>query len=167
MTRKFEWTNEDLRALPKSRGEAIAKDGRYYFSGSPCRNGHLCPRRLDGKCVECRRQRDRDRRRRLETEKRGQTEWQDGRVQKMVDLDALIESGLPTSRQEAKKSGSKYYFTGDPCRNGHRSPRYRDGDCIPCSRDRHRRAADTRKAKYREKINRELKVKSGTLISQG
>ncbi len=139
---------EDLRTLPKTRDEAIAEDGRYYFSGSPCRYGHLCPRRHDGKCMECRRRRSRDRQRRLSAKKRGQTEWQDGRVQKLLDLDALIESGLPTSSQEAKKSGSKHYFTGDPCRNGHLSPRYMSGNCIQCSRDQNRRAADKRKAKY-------------------
>ncbi len=155
MTRKFEWTNEDLRALPKSKDEAIAEGGRYYFSGRLCRYGHLCPRSLGGHCLECRRKMDRDRRRRRSAEKRGQAEWQDGRVQRMIDLDALIESGLPTSPQEAKKSGSKYYFTGDPCRNGHLSPKYTGGNCIQCTRDRNRRSADKRKAK------------SGTPISQG
>ncbi len=167
MPRKFEWTKKDLRALPKSKGEAIAEDGRFYFSGSPCRNGHLCPRRLDGRCIECNRKISRDYHRRLSAEKRGQAEWQNGRVQKLVDLDALIESGLPTPRQEAKKSGSKHYFTGDPCQNGHLSPKYMGGDCIQCRRDRDRRAADKRKAKYREKVDGELKAKSGTPISQG
>ncbi len=138
MTRKFEWTNEDLIALPKSKGEAIAEGGRYYFSGRLCRNGHLCPRRLDGHCLECSRKIDRDRQRRLSAKKRGQAEWQNGRVQNMLDLDALIESGLPTSPQEAKKSGSKYYFTGDLCRNGHLSPRYMRGDCLQCVRHRNR-----------------------------
>ena len=156
-----------LRALPKSKGEAIAEGGRYYFSGRFCRNGHLCPRRLDGRCVECRRKRGRDRRRRLSVEKRGLAEWQDGRVQRLIDLDALIESGLPTSCQEAKKSGSKYYFTGDPCLNGHLSPRHMDRGCIQCNRDRNRRTADKRKAKDREKVDRALKAKSGTPISQG
>jgi len=165
--RKFEWTKKDLRALPKSKGEALAEDGRYYFSGSPCKYGHLCPRLLSGYCLECSRKISRDYHRRLSAEKRGQVEWQNGRVQKMIDLDALIESGLPTSRQEAKKSGSKYYFTGDPCRNGHRSPRYMGGNCIQCNRDGRRRAADKRKAKYREKVDRELKAKGGTPISQG
>ena len=141
------WTKKDLRALPKSKGEAIAEDGRYYFSGRLCRYDHLCPRLLDGRCLECRRQRDRDYYRRLSAKKRGLAEWQDGRVQNMLDLNALIASGLPTSRQEAKKSGSKYYFTGDPCLHGHLSPMYRDGQCIQCSRDRYRRTADKRKAK--------------------
>ncbi len=153
--------------MPKSKGEAIAEDRRYYFSGSPCRHGHLCPRFLDSHCVECSRKASRDYHRRLSAKKRGQAEWRNGRVQKLVDLDALIESGLPTSRQEAKKSGSKYYFTGDPCRNGHLSPRYRGSQCIQCNRDRVRRAADKRKAKDREKVDRELKAKSGTPISQG
>ena len=147
MPRKFEWTNENLGALPKSKGEAIAEDGRVYFSGSLCRYGHLCPRRLDGHCLECSRKTSRDYHRRLSAEKQGQAEWQNGRVQKMIDLGALVESGLPTSPQEAKKSGSKYYFTGNSCRNGHRSPRYMDGNCIQCSRDWDRRAADKRKAK--------------------
>ncbi len=150
--RKFEWTDENLRTLPKSKGEAIAEDGRYYFSGRRCRYGHLCPRRLDGHCLECRRKIERDHYRRLSAEKRGQVEWQNGRVQRMIDLDALIASGLPTSPQEAKKSGSKYYFTGNPCRNGHLSPKYMSGDCIQCNRDRNRRAADKRKAKEREKV---------------
>ncbi len=165
--RKFEWTDEDLGALPKSTGEAIAEGGHFYFSGSLCRFGHLCPRRLNGYCLECSRKTNRDHRRRLSAKKRGLAEWQNGRVQRMIDLDALIESGLPTSSQEAKKSGSKHYFTGDPCRYGHLSPRYRDGECIQCNQDRNRRAADKRKAKYREKVDRELKAKSGTPISQG
>ena len=167
MPRKFEWTKENLGALPKSKGEAIAEGERYYFSGSLCRYGHLCPRRLEGHCLECSRKMDRDRRRRLSAKKRGQAEWQNGRVQNMLDLDALIASGLPTSPQEAKKSGSKYYFTGNPCRNGHLLPRYMSGDCIQCNRVWVRRTADKRKAKYREKVNHELKAKSGTPISQG
>ncbi len=157
MPRKFEWTKEDLRALPKSKGEAIAENGRFYFNGRLCKHDHLSPRLLDGRCLECSRKIKRNYHRRRSAEKRGLAEWQNGRVQRMVDLDALIASGLPTSRQEAKKSGSKYYFTGDPCRNGHLSPRSRDGKCVQCNRDRNRRNADKRKAKYREKVDRELK----------
>jgi len=165
--RKIEWTKKDLRALPKSKDEAIAEDGCIYFSGRLCRHGHLCPRRLDGHCLECRRKVSRDYYRRRSAEKRGQTEWQNGRIQKMLDLDALIESGLPTSHQEAKKSGSKYYFSGDPCLHGHLSPRYMRGKCVQCNRDWNRRNADKRRAKYREKIDRELKAKSRIPISQG
>jgi 5-methylcytosine-specific restriction endonuclease McrA len=39
---------------------------------------------------------------------------------------------LPTSRAEAKKTGSKYYFTGQPCKHGHIAPRKTKGACVEC-----------------------------------
>jgi len=39
------------------------------------------------------------------------------------------------SRSEARKRGLTQYFTGDPCRNGHRSYRYtQSGSCSSCIR---------------------------------
>jgi 5-methylcytosine-specific restriction endonuclease McrA len=39
---------------------------------------------------------------------------------------------LPTTRIEAKKTGSKYYFTGQPCKHGHIAPRKTKGACVEC-----------------------------------
>lgn len=39
---------------------------------------------------------------------------------------------LPTTRAEAKKTGSKYYFTGQPCKHGHVAPRKTKGACVEC-----------------------------------
>jgi 5-methylcytosine-specific restriction endonuclease McrA len=39
---------------------------------------------------------------------------------------------LPTTRAEAKKTGSKYYFTGQPCKHGHIAPRKTKGACVEC-----------------------------------
>ena len=39
---------------------------------------------------------------------------------------------LPTTRVEAKKTGSKYYFTGQPCKHGHIAPRKTKGACVEC-----------------------------------
>lgn len=42
---------------------------------------------------------------------------------------------LPRTRAEAKAVGSKRYFTGKTCKNGHVEPRYTcDGACMGCSR---------------------------------
>ena len=41
-------------------------------------------------------------------------------------------TNLPTTREEAKKTGSKYYFTGQPCKHGHIAPRKTKGACIEC-----------------------------------
>lgn len=45
------------------------------------------------------------------------------------------DNELPRSRAEAKKIGSKQYFTGEPCKHGHIAARCTcDGQCMECSR---------------------------------
>jgi 5-methylcytosine-specific restriction endonuclease McrA len=40
------------------------------------------------------------------------------------------------SRKEAQKAGSKFYFTGRPCVNGHLSPRYTPSmNCVKCKQE--------------------------------
>jgi 5-methylcytosine-specific restriction endonuclease McrA len=41
-------------------------------------------------------------------------------------------TNLPTTREEAKKTGSKYYFTGQPCKHGHIAARKTKGSCVEC-----------------------------------
>jgi 5-methylcytosine-specific restriction endonuclease McrA len=36
-----------------SRKEAKAKGIKTYFTGKPCKHGHICKRRVDGGCVDC------------------------------------------------------------------------------------------------------------------
>lgn len=38
----------------------------------------------------------------------------------------------PTTRAEAKKTGAKYYFTGQPCSHGHIALRKTKGTCVEC-----------------------------------
>lgn len=47
---------------------------------------------------------------------------------------------LPKSRSEAKAVGSKHYFTGKPCKNGHLAYRWTlYGSCSACSNMRHKK----------------------------
>ena len=39
--------------LPKTRAEAKAQGAKYYFTGEPCKRGHIAPRKTKGACVEC------------------------------------------------------------------------------------------------------------------
>lgn len=41
-------------------------------------------------------------------------------------------TNLPKTRKEANKTGSKYYFTGQPCKHGHIAARKTKGTCIEC-----------------------------------
>ena len=43
----------DTTNLPKTRQEAKATDAKYYFTGEPCKHGHIAPRKTKGSCVEC------------------------------------------------------------------------------------------------------------------
>jgi 5-methylcytosine-specific restriction endonuclease McrA len=43
----------DNTNLPKTRAEAKAAGTKYYFTGEPCKHGHVAPRKTKGACVEC------------------------------------------------------------------------------------------------------------------
>lgn len=38
---------------PKTRAEAKAIGAKYYFTGEPCKHGHISLRKTKGACVEC------------------------------------------------------------------------------------------------------------------
>jgi 5-methylcytosine-specific restriction endonuclease McrA len=43
----------DTKKLPKTRAEAKASGATHYFTGEPCKHGHIAPRKTKGACVEC------------------------------------------------------------------------------------------------------------------
>lgn len=43
----------DTTNLPKTRAEAKASGATHYFTGVPCKHGHVAPRKTKGACVEC------------------------------------------------------------------------------------------------------------------
>ena len=43
----------DTSTLPKSRAEAKATGAKHYFTGEPCKHGHVAPRKTKGACIEC------------------------------------------------------------------------------------------------------------------
>jgi 5-methylcytosine-specific restriction endonuclease McrA len=42
-----------MEHLPKTRAEAIALSAKEYFTGKPCKQGHIAPRKTKGSCTEC------------------------------------------------------------------------------------------------------------------
>jgi 5-methylcytosine-specific restriction endonuclease McrA len=43
----------DITKLLKTRAEAKAIKATHYFTGEPCKNGHIAPRKTKGACIEC------------------------------------------------------------------------------------------------------------------
>ncbi|HQL91324.1 MAG TPA: hypothetical protein PLQ15_12075, partial [Syntrophales bacterium] len=50
-------------------------------------------------------------------------------------------------------AGSGYYFTGQPCINGHFSPRRVYGGCLLCKREKQQQHASKRRDKYHQKTD--------------
>jgi len=58
----------------------------------------------------------------------------------------------PNTREEAKKTGSKYYFTGQPCKHGHIALRKTKGACVECLKVEWTKGNETR-AEYFKQYN--------------
>ena len=43
----------DTTNLPKTRAEAKEAGAKYYFTGEPCKHGHIAPRKTKGACLAC------------------------------------------------------------------------------------------------------------------
>jgi hypothetical protein len=72
-------------------------------------------------------------------------------------------ANLPTTRAEAKATGAKYYFTGEPCKHGHIAPRKTKGSCVECLKNEWAQALETR-AEYFKQYN---KSEAGQKAKQG
>ena len=67
-------------------------------------------------------------------------------------------TNLPKTREEAKKTGSKSYFTGQPCKHGHIAARKTKGACVECLKVEWAKGNDTR-AEYFRSYNKREDVK--------
>lgn len=54
----------------------------------------------------------------------------------------------PKTRKEAMAQGAKYYFTGEPCKNGHTALRKTKGACVECVKEDARKRYEERKDYY-------------------
>lgn len=145
--------------LPKTRAEAKAKGVMRFFTGKPCKRGHVAERyTANPNCIECLRlvaERDREQRLKylreyghrrtadpiLRAEREARTAARAEKRRRKIDPDNLgyrvddfgVERKLVT-RAEAKAQGLPRYFTGKQCVHGHLSERRAAGTCIICAR---------------------------------
>jgi 5-methylcytosine-specific restriction endonuclease McrA len=67
-------------------------------------------------------------------------------------------SQYPTNRADAKATGAKYYFTGEPCKHGHIALRKTKGACVECLKIEWQQAVEKR-ANYFVQYNKREDVK--------
>ncbi len=108
-----------------TRAEALERGLTRYYTGKPCKHGHVCERTVrDWYCVECGKQSDK-RHRHKKKSTRVIT-----RAEALKNKDPRV-----ITRAEALERGLKHYYTGKPCKHGHVCERYTgDWCCVECRR---------------------------------
>lgn len=123
-----------------SREEARQKGLVRYYTGKPCKHGHICERAVISRnCCECNLQRREYKARwkynKEEPKRKARLKKE---LFKKLELSKLYGKKI-TTKDEAKKNNEFTYFTGIACHNGHideRSVSY--GYCLSCERSRSR-----------------------------
>lgn len=152
--------DETLSVSPaKTKAEAKALGLQKYFTGRPCKRGHLAERYTKSpNCIECLRlaqDRTQEERREYHREygkryyadpinrakRQEQSRKRDAERRKRIDPNntgyALDDAGIARkviSRAEAKALKLPRYFTGKRCKNGHVAERYTKCGCVTCAR---------------------------------
>jgi hypothetical protein len=136
-----------------TRKEAKEKGLTHYFTGKPCKHGHIATRRaLTGYCNECcsiKYAQNRQDEEYLEKERVRHRRWKRANKdainarRRVRDKEWYVPPPLGP-RQLAKNAGETVYFTDTPCKHGHTSyRRVSDGSCIECKKEK----ASTEEAK--------------------
>lgn len=112
----------EIITINKAREQNLLR----YFTGSPCKRGHIAERSTANKtCLVCKRDKERLRRNAKHLSRR--TEYRD-------------YEGPIVTRREAKELGISRYFTGKRCKHGHlEQRRTATKRCMECDRQAQRK----------------------------
>lgn len=105
-----------------SRKEAKELGLKRYFTGKPCKHGHVAERvSSNGKCVDCVKERSWDNR-----------IYQKNRRERLGLVHPNYRKRIEI-KERAKSLGLSRFFTGVPCKRGHLSERLvSNGNCLEC-----------------------------------
>lgn len=115
-----------------NKADAISLGLKRYFTGKPCRVNHVSERYTNGGlCVRCSTIDNYKSRGELS---RYLEERPPIKQMPICEFYGFSRDHVILTRRDAKKAGSKHYFTGKPCSRGHFSKRFTtSGGCIECA----------------------------------
>ena len=115
-----------LNLIPiMSQAEAKRLGLPRFFTGKPCKHGHISQRWTTSGCMECVKMKKRE-----ANAKRLSAAWEKWKADNQHRFDIPI-----MSISEARAAGAKFYFTGKPCVNGHIAKRNMHRQCYECNAD--------------------------------
>lgn len=130
--------------------EALALGLKKYFTGVPCKRGHISERYATGACIECMSiaqkalyQKNKTHRKKVakvyyDTNKdKISTISKEKRAASKTKKTKKIKTHIPveriTKKTKARELGQPFYYTGLPCVNGHITDREtKSGHCLAC-----------------------------------
>lgn len=135
-----------------SKKEAKEKGLDFYFTGVPCKRGHLAVRKVNkGACTECRKTE-------YHRAKYGEDAVKPPPPEPLENYKHLI-----VTKKYAAANNLKRYFTAIPCRNGHVAERtVSKGMCIICKMQKDNEIRKKRFKKdleYRERVRKYAREK--------
>lgn len=134
---------DDLKDLPNSRHNARVAGSPRYFTGEPCKHGHITFRWTSGTgCSECARLHDAERTKTTDYKIR-RAEYATARKERRLAASPPVQSAI----DKARRTGTQKYSTGEPCKRGHMSLRYANsGACIECCAEDRRARREAKRA---------------------
>lgn len=148
----------DFEKLPRTVSEAINKGGRFYYTGKPCKQGHLAPKDVKKSyCLCCKRKESEEK---INEWFLKHQEYGDYHKNKssLYWLDKGRNEPRITARKEASKNCLTRYYTGLPCSNGHYDERYVvNRGCVVCLHEEQN--TDHGKQRYRKWYNENIDEK--------
>lgn len=145
-----------------TRKEAAQQGLSRYYTGKPCKHGHITERRTTtGYCEDCNKAKykaNRQDEEYLRKERERNKRWKRANKDKINARRRVRDKEWyvpppPSPRQIAMEAGEKLYFTGKPCQNGH--VYYRKvscGSCVICKKEYNK--TDEARARNRETAKR-------------
>lgn len=108
-----------------SRDQAVESNLKFYFTGNPCKHGHVVARNVIGRtCVTCKKEND--------------NKSVANRKSKSAINFTQFFDGEVISKADALTLGLKYYFTRIECSRGHTAFRsVINSTCVHCAKDYH------------------------------
>ena len=113
----------DTIGLPKTRKEAQTVGAKYYFTGIPCKHGHIAPRKTKGACTTCAKEDDeRNKERRAEyfrtynlreDVKEAKHKWYEENKEQVIAAAKLQPAHLKKQYQAAWKAKNQVWVRAD------------------------------------------------------
>lgn len=137
-----------------TREDAKARGLSYYFTGKPCKRGHVARRSFSGPCQECAKEDYHRKYAPINAEKNAKAKLHRIEKARLKTAEFCKKNGINfVTLDEAKANGLPRYFNGQLCKRGHLSERFTNTHhCVECGKERSKEYVDRNPDKRKQTV---------------